>query len=212
MEQVGIVILNYETYEETINCVDSINRHGLEYKYIVIVDNASNNDSYSILSNYYKGHDKICVIKTNTNLGFAKGNNVGIEYLKQLGMKYILLLNSDTVVLQDDYLSKMINACSKYVGVVGSNIKLINGRQQGGETEDLSLLFSLYGFIKTVCKQYYIYFPIRYNRKPLENLRVHGCSILLTPSFFDKYECLWPYTFLYREEMILAIKIGRAHV
>lgn len=210
-KRVGIVILNYETYEESIDCVDSIKRHKLRYDMIVIVDNASSNNSYSLLNTHYKDDDQIHIIQAKENLGFARGNNEGILYLRKMGIEYILLLNSDTVILTDDYLDKMIESGTSDVGVVGSEIGLLHGLTQGGEQEDFSFRFMLYDFIRCFCKQYYIYFPFVYKRDASKSLRVHGCAILLTPAFFNKYECLWPYTYLYREEMILSImaeKVG----
>ena len=210
MKRVGIVILNYETYEESINCIDSIKRHHLNYEQIVIVDNASKNDSCLILNEYYREDENIHVIKLPKNLGFARGNNIGILYLRKKGINYIWMLNSDTVILKDNYLEEMLKACSGDTGVAGSRIKLPHGLEQGGEQENLSLLFSVYSFIKAVCKDYYIYFPFKYGREDPKSLRIHGCSILLTPAFFNSYECLWPYTFLYREEMILSTMMDKA--
>ena len=51
---IGIVILNYLTYNETIKCVDSIKKTGYRDKKIVIVDNASQNDSFKFLYDTYK--------------------------------------------------------------------------------------------------------------------------------------------------------------
>ena len=210
MRKVGIVILNYDTYSETINCINSILRHKLNIEKIVIVDNASKNDSYSILKNTYKQNNKIHVIKTHRNVGFAKGNNEGILFLRKRGISHVLLLNNDTIILNDDYLEKMLYKCTKNTGIIGSKIKLLYGIEQGMEKEDISLGYSLYHFISALCKYCYIYLPFVYIHKKMNGKWVHGCSILLTPSFFDKYECLWPYTFLYREEMILSIMMEKS--
>lgn len=99
----SVVIVNYGTFELTKNTIDSI----LEYSYpfsveIIVVDNASPDDSLSKLKEYY--NDKVEFIASKTNNGFAAGNN---QALKIVDSKYVLLLNSDTIVwkntLEDIY-------------------------------------------------------------------------------------------------------------
>ena len=99
----SVVIVNYETFELTKNTVNSI----LEYSYpfsveIIIVDNASGDDSLSKLKEYFA--DKVKFIVSKENNGFAAGNNLA---LKMCNSKYVLLLNSDTIVwrntLEDIY-------------------------------------------------------------------------------------------------------------
>ena len=213
MEKTGIVILNYETFWETINCVDSIKRHKLIYSFIVIVDNASQNDSCAIFERIYGGDAKIHILRLEQNEGFAGGNNAGILYLRNRGISHILLLNSDTIILDDDYLEKMLAECKENVGVIGSKIYLQNGFEQAGEQENLSLKYTAYRLARLICRQYRFYFPFQYDGQGILkklSLRVHGCAILLTPAFFQKYDGLWPYTFLYCEEMILSIMMDKA--
>ena len=93
----SIVIVNYGTYELTKNTVNSI----FEYSYpfdveVIVVDNASVDDSLSKLKDYFK--DKVKFIASKENNGFAAGNN---QALKIIDSKYILLLNSDTVVWEN---------------------------------------------------------------------------------------------------------------
>ena len=93
----SVVIVNYGTFELTKNTINSI----LDYSYpfsieIIVVDNASVDDSLSKLKEYFK--DKVKFIASKSNNGFAAGNN---QALKIVDSKYILLLNSDTIVWQN---------------------------------------------------------------------------------------------------------------
>ena len=93
----SVVIVNYGTFELTKNTVNSI----LEYSYpfnieIIVVDNASVDDSLSKLKEFFK--DKVKFIESKSNNGFAAGNN---QALRIVDSKYVLLLNSDTVVWQN---------------------------------------------------------------------------------------------------------------
>ena len=93
----SVVIVNYGTFELTKNTTNSI----LEYSYpfsieIIVVDNASVDDSLYKLEEYFG--DKVKFIASESNNGFAAGNN---QALKIVNSEYVLLLNSDTVVWQN---------------------------------------------------------------------------------------------------------------
>ena len=128
MKNVVVVILNYFAYWETEKCVSSILDKQLNISHIIIVDNASANDSYQILSRKYFGLGKITVLHTHRNLGFAKGNNIGIWYARTvLGADYVLLLNSDIVITDEQYLDKLLKVEEKDTAVIGSRVLLPDG-------------------------------------------------------------------------------------
>lgn len=96
MDKVCIVILNYNNFEDTIECVQSLRSAINSEKYkIVIVDNASTNDSVSKLNNILS---PIEIIVSSENRGYAHGNNIGIKYAEQAGYEYICILNNDTII------------------------------------------------------------------------------------------------------------------
>ena len=77
--KLGIVILNYNNCNVTIDCVKNIvDVCKMDYN-IYIVDNKSNDDSYNVLSNMYENSKTIKVIDSGTNGGFSYGNNVGFK-------------------------------------------------------------------------------------------------------------------------------------
>jgi len=96
----SIVIVSYNTKKITQNCLESINRSlsGKKIKYeIIVVDNDSHDGSKEMLKEYSQDNrNKTVYFQTNTNLGFGRGNNFGVRKAKG---RYILLLNSDTIVL-----------------------------------------------------------------------------------------------------------------
>ncbi|MFZ3069259.1 MAG: glycosyltransferase family 2 protein [Microgenomates group bacterium] len=90
----AIVIVNYNTRQLLDDCLESIYRAdspsgGLQ---VIVVDNASVDDSMDMVSKKYPG---VIVIKNSENLGFAKANNIGVN---AADARYILFLNSDTVI------------------------------------------------------------------------------------------------------------------
>lgn len=207
---IGIVILNFRAYEETKRCVSSI-RGVMEPCYpIVIVDNGSGNDSYQYLKEYYRTWPQIEVIKNYKNVGFAKGNNAGIHYLKnKYHTKFVVLLNSDTLVKDKYYFERLIQKYEKGVGAIEANI--LNGRgdfvQPG--LQGISMWENGYRFLQALCKYYDIYWPFKELPIRKKYLCQIGCAIMLTPDYFDIYEGLYSYTFLYGEEQILLILLER---
>ncbi len=100
---IGIIILNYNTWEETEVCVDSIRKFtSIDYK-IFIVDNNSKDNSGDILEKKYKLDDDVWVIKNLENNGYSAGNNVGIQYAEKDGCDYIFIVNSDVELLNDAF-------------------------------------------------------------------------------------------------------------
>jgi len=93
---VSIIIINYNTFNITCDCIESIIQHTRKVSYeIILVDNASPNDNPDDFLNRYP---TIKLIKSKENGGFAKGNNIGIAAAKG---NIILLLNSDTILTED---------------------------------------------------------------------------------------------------------------
>lgn len=95
--KIGIVILHWNNYTDTFNCLNSVSRleklqNTIE---VVIVDNASTNDSLKKLESNFRS---IHFLKNSENLGFAAGNNRGIQYFIKRAVDFILILNNDTIV------------------------------------------------------------------------------------------------------------------
>ncbi|EMF0409107.1 glycosyltransferase, partial [Enterococcus faecium] len=72
---IGFEVLHYETINETIQCVESILSNVIN-PVIVVVDNASSNNSGNELIEKFKSYDNVFVLINEKNLGFAKGNNI----------------------------------------------------------------------------------------------------------------------------------------
>ena len=109
--KLSIIIVNYNTYTLTKQTIDSVLEKKLPFEYeIMLVDNASMDDSMVKLQEDYKdiiGEELLKIILNDANLGFAKANNIGMR--KSRG-EYILLLNSDTYVVED-----CLQQCMQYI-------------------------------------------------------------------------------------------------
>ena len=101
---VYIIVLNWNNYPDTEECLTSINELEYSNSRILVVDNASTDGS---MSRIMESFPEVETIQNDDNLGFATGNNVGIQYALSKGAEYVLILNNDTIV--DKYmLSRML--------------------------------------------------------------------------------------------------------
>lgn len=215
MLKTAVVILNYMNYRETLACVESaLLQKNVSFQ-VVVVDNGSANESFRVIREKYRYNRLVYVIRAKKNYGFAKGNNIGIQYArKRLGADYVLLLNSDTVMTDENYIHTLLSYEEENVGVIGSEIILRNGRKQ-------KPYFEYVEFPATLIYYFYLLGGL-YGVNILENhmeclLRkrrkeqvIHGSALMLTPAYFEAYDGLYSRTFLYGEEILLYIMCKRA--
>src|SRR5262245_2327413 len=95
---VAIIVLNWNRREETVACVESLQRADLDGAAIYVVDNGSRDGSVAAIRDRFPG---VHVIALPENQGFAGGNNAGIRAALAAGAGAVFLLNNDTVVAPD---------------------------------------------------------------------------------------------------------------
>ncbi len=114
--KVSIIIVSFEKYNYTKNCIESIQKKSFYPNYeIIVVDNGS---AYECIKCLKKINNKVGVrvIFNNKNLGFAAGNNIG---MKKATGEYLILLNNDTIVTPG-WISRLIyHVNKKDIGIVG---------------------------------------------------------------------------------------------
>jgi GT2 family glycosyltransferase len=143
---VSIVIINYNTFEITCNCIQSIIQYSSNVEYeIILVDNAS---TESNPDDFLLRFPNIKLIKNLENSGFAKGNNLGIKHSTG---DVILLLNSDTYLIENtiDKSLTQFKSLSK-IGFLGVKMVFPDGRIQHTARKFRSVsweLFDLFRFI-----------------------------------------------------------------
>jgi GT2 family glycosyltransferase len=169
--QVAIICLNWNGWEDTIECLESIFRISYPNYQVVVLDNGSTDDSWEKIKKWAEGKQEIYVdhknplyyfshppvpkkihyveylirtsikeekpfknflgsniyplilIKTDNNLGFAGGNNLGMKVAIENMVEYVLLLNNDTIV-EPSFLDELVRVAllDDRIAVVGSVI------------------------------------------------------------------------------------------
>jgi len=117
---VTAVVLNWNGRDDTLACLASLERCTYPALRILVVDNGSSDGSEDAIRS---AHPDVDFLQTGSNLGFAGGNNAGIERALADGAHFVLLLNNDTEV-DPGFVEPMVEAAraDSRVGIVGSSI------------------------------------------------------------------------------------------
>lgn len=118
---VAIVLVNYNCYNDTLECVESLLKISYSNYTIFLVDNASTEENKISDNVFLKEHTRL--IESDVNLGFSGGNNIAIKKALDEKFDYILLLNNDTTV-EPCFLSALVSAAEndRQIGIVTGKI------------------------------------------------------------------------------------------
>ncbi len=105
--KIAILIVNFNNYQDTFNCLSSLKiLKSVDYHlHTILVDNASTDGSFQKIKRQFP---RLEYISSPHNLGFAGGNNLGINLALKQGYNYIMLLNNDTIVSDPNFITKLL--------------------------------------------------------------------------------------------------------
>jgi GT2 family glycosyltransferase len=232
MNKIGMVILNFLTYDDTYNLLYTLNEKLISCELeIYIVDNQTNEEKYNVLKEKVKSLSlqfKLTFLSSSINQGFARGMNIGINQALKDGCKFIICSNNDIYFKKEISFDHFINIYinNRSIGVIGPKIinnSNINENPYMVINPIKNTLFSrikyrvifstLFGKYLFFLRGYLKYF-ITKDSHLKENVDVsqsvyclHGSFFVLTPAYLNYYQGLDPNTFLYCEELILAKRI-----
>lgn len=206
---IGVIVLNYKNYNDTILCTDNIINIGADC-HIIIVDNASPNNSYEILSKKYNSVHNVDVISACQNGGYGAGNNFGARYaIDNYNVDTIAVINPDVIIPNKDFINSLYNklwSCNDY-GIIGGGV--INM----GKFDINRCCWNIPTAIKAVTSHY-----IKSSNKKscafkssgngiIETECVAGCFFMIKAELFSDIGMFDENVFLYNEENILGIKL-----
>lgn len=218
----GYVILHYQSIEITKKCVDKLLMFS-KTNPIVIVDNCSPNGSGKQLEKMYSKCINITVIINEENQGFAKGNNLGYQYIKRkYSLNYVVVMNNDIMIEDNDFAVIIEQFMEKNeVDVCGPDMVTLKGNHQNPlqlkpctskylqrrVREDkikvlllrTRLFWKLYENYKKTHK-----IPIRTKQPTVFDCILHGSCIIYGPEYIKREQnAFLPITYMYNEEAIL---------
>lgn len=195
---ISIIIVNWNTGDLLYNCVKSIveETKGVEYE-IIIVDNNSKDNS---CDNIEKDFKNVKIIYSKDNLGFSKGNNLGIKHAKG---EFLLLLNPDTIILDNAIYKSFVKMKEYNKEKTLLGVRLLN--------KDRSLQFSSCNFFtikNTVFSSYVFSREDHYRTHDTDWLM--GAYMLINKNFYEYIGKLNEDYFMYSEDMELCYKVKKA--
>lgn len=129
MKKIIVITINFNSAEETHNCLLSLHKLSKgDYEIsIIVVDNGSK-EPFILTSEEKKREIKL--IRTDHNLGFTGGNNIGIQDALSQDSDYIMLINNDTLV-DPDLIKELLMVVEKdpKIGLVGPKIYFAKGHE-----------------------------------------------------------------------------------
>lgn len=219
----SFIILHYKNIEETIECLNYLQKLDLSNSHIIIVDNNTLSTSEEKLIKKFTKD----ILKLDQNYGFAKANNKGIEYAKKkYNSKFYIVMNNDVYISDKNFLNIIVNDYESYhFDMLGPSITSPSGEsvnpfpvikdeeslnKEIKRCEKLIKIYShsiSYYLLQTGIKVKHLLtktlVPTNGN-EALTSAPLHGCCIIFSKNYIDKYK--YPFyneTFLFHEEEFL---------
>lgn len=218
---VSFIILHYGNINDTLECIESIKKIKTKKDIsIIVVDNASLNNEQIVKLKKYTDD----IILLDSNLGFAKANNIGCKYaIDKYKPDFIIVSNNDIVINQSNIIDKIYN--EEFFDILGPKI-LTDGGQSvnpfpvyGNLDEVNNRINKLKKLIKIYNSRVQrfllrIYMSIKYafvQKRLVYNgelkkygVALHGCFLIFSKHYYEKYkDVFYNDTFLYHEEEFL---------
>ena len=201
--KVEVIILTWNGKEDTIECLNSLQKVKYDNFDITVVDNASTDDSAEIIAAEFPS---VKLIKNNMNLMYAGGNNVAIKEALNGDAVHILILNNDTI-LHEDFLEHLVKAfrSDEKVGIVAPKINYYNNRKliwyAGGFVNFFTGNIYHKGLRKQDDGKYDLSNEVDY---------ATGCCMLIKRELFEKIGLLDEAYYIYTEDVDFSFKAQAA--
>lgn len=203
--KVVAVVLNYNSFDDTKTCVNYLAKQNYSNLSIIVVDNNSTDkQQIKALKNYCE-EQKVEIILSDKNGGFSAGNNIGIKKAIQLQAEWVLMINPDVEIRDENYISYIMKESEKWknIGVIASKVLLPNGFNQNPMRELTSteeILFPIEILKQKLGK------GNNYKAKEETGIceKVSGCCFFASINFLKKNNLLDENVFMYCEEPILS--------
>jgi N-acetylglucosaminyl-diphospho-decaprenol L-rhamnosyltransferase len=204
MHKLSIIIPTWNTANTTLKCIKTIRKYLLDIDYeIIIVDNASTDNTQSLLSKI----TKIIYIRNSSNLGFSKANNIGF---KNSSGKFLFFLNSDMELIDSSFLS-MINYLENHpdIGVIGPRFLNSDMSPQGSVTPPQTVFNAFKEYWLKKKYSFSKYSPA--GNLPIKVWSISGGAILIKRDDFTIMKGWNEKYYFYFEDLDLCRQIRKMH-
>ena len=200
MPEISLITINYNGLETTCALLESLRRNVHMPLEVIVVDNASRQDEAGAIAARYP---EVKVVRSQTNLGFAGGNNLGA---RSATGKFLFFLNNDTE-LEEDHLQALLDVfdADATVGMVCPKIRFWHDDrriQYAGYTEmaGVALKNDMVGYACPDDGSFDVPAPTNY---------AHGAAMMVSRRAFDDVGPMPECYFLYYEELDWSLMFRR---
>ncbi|MEM5564260.1 glycosyltransferase family 2 protein [Psychroserpens sp. AS72] len=201
---ISIIIINFNSSNYTINCIESIYKYTKDVNYeIIVVDNNSSYEDIETLSAFLEGKP-ITFLKSKVNLGFGGGNHFGYQFAK--GNHYAFINND--AELTENSLLKLLNYSNKNkkAGVIGLHqVNKDNERFKYSYRQFIDLKYHLFKQKKP--QKYYSKKTNSDLTSPFEVDIVSGAFMFFKKEAYEVAGGFDPNIFLFYEEMDICLRL-----
>lgn len=196
--KVSIIILNWNSKEDTLECLESVYQIDYPNYEVIVVDNGSTDGSVEAIKAIYP---QTIIIENEMNLGFAEGNNKGITYAMGEESQYIMLLNNDTIIAPEAIkLLVEIAKRDKRIGALGPLILYYGTTNR---------VWSAGGIINLNKGDWVRICYGRINENIYDVDALSGCALMLRAATIMESGLLDSNFFLYGEDIDLCLRIKK---
>ena len=223
----GIIIVNYKNEKKTISFVRNVLSFVNLPSIVIIVNNEASSESNKILVSELEGElitdisktpnsQSLYVISNPENLGFAKGNNIGVEFaIKYFDISHILFTNNDILFINENIVESLIiklESLGDKIALIGPRVLGLDGRNQSPEPyisfwNRYFWMYWITPFLST--KKKCRLFKLDYSNNAIEGIhyKISGSFFLVKSKDYIACGMMDSNTFLYGEELILSERL-----
>jgi GT2 family glycosyltransferase len=211
-KNITVIIVTYQGEHYIKSCIDSLLKQTHKSFNIVIVDNNSSDATKMMIKSYRQNNSNVYLIENRKNLGFAKANNIGIQFaLNTLNADYLLLLNQDTVAA-NNLLDKLLYwSEKKETAAFGPKILIKKNNRIwwiGTKIYQITDLFKTprLALSYQIDKEQEDYFFID---KPVQVEAIVGCALFLPSEIIENVGYLDEKFFMYGEDLDYSLRVRK---
>lgn len=203
MKKVAVILVNWNSYSVTSDCIHSLGLMSYKDYDIILVDNASKDNSGQLLKDQFP---HIQLIQAESNLGFTGGNNLGMNYAIRQDYPYMILLNNDTFV-ENNFLEILVRYMDDHANV-GAIQPLIYFNHNRKLVWNAGSVFNKWlGNTRSVN---YNQILKEKNNQIKEVDWITGCALFTRSSILKETGLLAENLFIYYEDVDLSFRIKKA--
>lgn len=200
--RVSIILVNYNGYQDTIECIESLSANSYSNYGIVVVDNQSTDNSVIALRRMQNKY-RFSLVEAQKNDGFSAGNNLGIKYSVEHGFDCFLLLNNDTIV-DKEFLKRLVEQYTRF----GERCALTGTIFYAKEPNKVWYAGGRFNSYTARTTHYHMDKQIDVSKEKVTAVSfISGCELFFSKSVLDIVGYMNEGYFLYSEDVDYSIKL-----